>query len=123
VFSSAVIAQDDAAVDRLAEAIDPANLELDPIFLGYDGGLEYLRETEKHVCWFAEHPGAGYAYVFTGRRNGKRIRGRMISVSKFSAKEFGLVVMEIHAGGLPHQIGEAMNARFTRLAPDCRLYS
>ncbi len=107
-------------VGGVAEATDPSEIELAPVFAGDDGGLVYVRQIDDSVYWFAEHPGSGYSHVFKGRREGARIRGRMISVPKYADTTTGRVVMEVRTGGVLHQVGQAMRAPFDRLRP-CRM--
>lgn len=101
----------------VAEAVDLATTPLAPVFVSDDGGLVYLRERDGRVYWFAEHPGRGYSHVFRGRRDGTRIRGRFVSVPKYSADAVGRVTMRVSTGGHLVLDGDANRLPFARLRP------
>jgi|GEM_PF-2143223 len=115
-LASNLSAQSNSTTNEFANSVDPAMLKLAPVFVADDGGLVYLKETDKYVYWFAEHPGRGYSHVFRGTRNGYRIKGKMISVPKYAAKTVAHLTMDILPGGFLRQSG-ANKAPFTKLSP------
>ncbi|WP_050766053.1 M12 family metallopeptidase [Synechococcus sp. PCC 7335] len=106
-----------AQTEELANPVDLNTAEVASVFVADDGGLVYLKQQGDIVYWFAEHPGRSYAHVFRGRRDGTHIRGRFISVPKYTSTATGSVTMRIGTGGMLHLDGSQNNLPFTQLEP------
>ena len=64
-------------------------VELTRIYRGDDGGALYTRLVGSTLVGFGEHPGRGYAYVFTGTVVGNDVSGKWYGVPKGAEKSSG----------------------------------
>jgi len=91
---------------------------ISPVYRSDDGGAVYVRRDGNNFVWFAEHPGKGYAQVYSGIVNGNTITGKYWSVPKGKATETGELSLRIDKAGQELvRTSSTGGFPFTRLAP------